>query len=199
MTDAVADSDHSSWIQSVNAIVRGDSLNFRAIRIGPTPLVLQEFGLASTHLVMSSGKIATARREHPEVALSIWHRLPALLGDPLAIFPSARSDGSVIIVLVVRDSDGSPVIVPIQPGLDGAPNVVLSVYGKAAGMAWVEAQLRQSRANGVSVFKKKGSADSVPKPGSAEAIPSSPGPIPADGSTEPKRGILHLRKKSSES
>lgn len=189
----------SSWIRSVNAIVRGDVLNYRAIRVGPTPILLQKYGLASTQLVMSSGKIATARREHPEVGLSIWHQLPNLLGDPIAIFPSTRADGSIIVVLIVEDMGGNPVIVPILPGQNGAPNVILSLYGKDSGFSWITDQIAKHKQEGFVVYEKKGSIDSEPKPGSAEAIPSSPDLIPADGSMKPKRIVLKLRQKSSES
>jgi hypothetical protein len=192
----MTDEQSSSWIRSVNAIVRGDQLNYRAIRVGPTPILLQKFGLASTQLVMSSGKIATARREHPEVGLSIWHQLPNLLYDPLAIFPSTRADGSIIVVLIVEDVDGNPIIVPILPGQNGSPNVILSLYGKDGGFSWIENQIAQHKNYGAAVYEKKGSIDTEPKPGSAEAIPSSPGPIPADGSMKPNRNILSISKKS---
>jgi len=148
---------------------------------------------------MTQGKVARCRREHPEVGRDIWHHLPALLMDPLAAVPSKRRDGSLVVVLVVTDSSGHPVVVPIAPGSDGSPNAVLSVYGKANGIDWLAKQIEYAKADGLPYYVKKDFVATMPQPGSAEAIPSSPGLIPADGTTKPKRNILSLRKNSTKS
>ena len=196
------DRANESWCRNVDAIIRG--ARGRLVRLGVTPAILRRMGLSSTDLMMSAGKIATVRREHPEVTLEIWYSLLVLLSDPFAIFPSKRDDGSIVVAITILDVDGSPVVVPILPGEAGQPNIVLSIYGKfptqhQTGHQWIEKQIANAKREGKPYYLKNGSADSVPKPGSAEAIPSSPGSIPADGSTEPRRGILKLRKKSSES
>ncbi|MFM9852595.1 MAG: hypothetical protein ACKVOJ_07315 [Sphingomonadaceae bacterium] len=150
---------------------------------------------------MSAAKIAKARREHPEVALETWHKLPVLLSDPYAIFPSARKDGTIIVVIAVIDSGGNPIVVPIVPDLAARSNIVLSVYGKSAserldGHQWIASQIAMARRECSLVYEKSGSADSKPKPESADAISWSPDPISVDRSTEPKREILRIRKKS---
>jgi hypothetical protein len=184
-----------SWSRVVDSIVRGDKFVRPTVRLGHTPPLLRRYGLAPVELIMSAAKIAKVRREHPEISLAIWHRLPALLADPLVVIPSTRRDGSLVVVLVVSDTDGSPIIVPIACGRDGGPNAVLSVYGKDSGQVWVQAQIKYAQQDGIAVYEKKGPADSLPQPGSAEAIPWSPDLIPVDRSTEPRREILTLGSK----
>jgi Phage MuF-C-terminal domain len=194
----------SSWTRAVDAVIRGDANHYAGIRLGRTPEILQQCGLGPHDLEMTAGKIAKARKEHPEVALQIWYELPVLLQYPFAIFPSTRDDGTVIVVIAVVDGDGNPVIVPIVPSVSHSRNVVLSVYGKAGnerlnGFQWIENQIAAAKREGKRVFEKGGSADSKPKPESADAISWSPDLISVDRSTEPKRDILSIRKKSTNS
>ncbi len=150
-------------------------------------------------LAMSAAKIARIRREHPEVSLDLLYALPSLICDPLAVFPSIRRDGSIVFVLVMRDNSGDPVIAVVAPDAVAGRNVVLSVYGKNEGYAWIHAQMAYARADGCEVFEGEGFAASVPKPGSAseDTIPSSPDLIPVDGTAKPERVILILREKST--
>ncbi len=194
----------SSWTRAVDAIIRGESKHFRGVLLGRTPAILREFGLGPHDLEMSAAKIAKARKQHPEISLQIWYDLPALLESPHAIFPSTRDDGTVIVVITVLDVDGNPVVVPIVPSGDRPRNVVLSVYGKVGnerlnGHQWINNQIAVARRKGQKVFEKSGSADSKPKPESADAISWSPDLISVDRSTEPKRNILSIRKKSTNS
>jgi hypothetical protein len=112
-----------------------------------------------------------------------------------------RRDGSIVLVLVVHDREGEPVIAIVIPDPVVQRNVVLSVYGKTNGFAWIRTQLRYARSEGLTVFESEGFAASVPKPGSAseDAIPSSSGPIPVDGTAKPVREILRLFTKSTKS
>ncbi len=194
----------SSWTRAVDAIIRGDANHYESVRLGRTPRILRDFGLGAHDLEMTAGKIAKARKEHAEISLQIWHTLPALLQDPYAIFPSTRDDGTVIVVIAVLDLDGNPVIVPIIESKGRPRNVVLSVYGKAGsdrlnGHEWIANQIATAKREGKKVFEKSGSADSEPKPESADAISWSPDLISVDRSTEPKRQILKLREKSTKS
>jgi Phage MuF-C-terminal domain len=194
----------NSWTRAVDAIIRGESHRYRGVRLGQTPNLLKTYGLLPADLMMSAAKIAKARREHPEVSLQTWYQLPDLLGDSFAIFPSARADGSIIVVIAVLDGDGNPVVAPIIPGSNGKENTVLSLYGKSGsdrltGHDWVTNQITLAREEGYPVYEKGGSVDSKPKPESADAISWSPDLISVDRSTEPKRQILKIRQKSSES
>lgn len=194
----------SSWTRAIDAIIRGESKKFRGVLLGRTPKILRDYGLGPHDLEMSAAKIAKARKEHPEISLQIWYELPALLQNPHAIFPSTRNDGTVIIVIMVSDIDGNPIIVPIIPSADRLRNVVLSVYGKIGnkrinGHQWVANQIATAKREGQLVFERGGSADSEPKPESADAISWSPDPISVDRSTEPTRSILKLGEKSTKS
>lgn len=197
---AGVDKAKQSWIRNVDAILRGDAKNLRFVRVSATPALLRDAGLHPADLVMSAGKIAKARRDHPEVSLADWHNLPDLLADPLAIFPSRRDDGSVVIALVVCDRDGNPVIVPIVADKNPNQNVVLSIYGKEpqgdrSGFDWIRNQIDAAAKRGEFVYQKSDFADSMPKPESACAISSSPDLISADGPAKPTRKILSLTMK----
>ncbi len=193
-----------SWTRTVDAILRGEARHVRFARLSATCELLKEAGLLPADLVMSAAKIARARREHPEVALDIWHKLPILLNDPLAIFPSLRDDGSIVVALVVCDRDGNPIIVPIIADQNPKRNVVLSVYGKSSrekisGFDWIAAQIDAAEKRGEYVYRRKDFADSVPKPESAVAISSSPDPISVDGPAKPTRKILTIAQKVKDS
>lgn len=182
----------ANWARIVDAIVRGEGPGRPLVTLGPTSPLLQGLGLAPADLAMATGKIARCRRDHPEVSLAVWHALPRLLTKPIAVVPSMRRDLSLIVVLVVVDADNNPILVPIAPGANGAPNTVLSIYGKNAGYEWVKQQIAYAAADQLPHYVGKGFAAALPQPGSALAIPSSPGPIPADGTAKPKRQILTI-------
>ena len=185
------------WSNVVNRIVRGDQLRRQMVVVGPTPEILCQYGLSAGNLSMTVAKVATCRREHPEVPLQVWHVLPSLLADPLAIFPSKRRNRSLVVLLVVEDRDGNPVIVAIEPDLDSDQNIILSVYGKEAGLAWVVAEIASARQEGLPVYEKNGFAASMPQPPVAKATSSSHGLIPSDGTAKPLRKILTLSEKTT--
>lgn len=188
-----------SWARTVDKILSGEARNLRQVLLGATPPKLVSLGLNQANMVMTAAKIARCRRDHPGVSLDTWHDLPMLLCDPVAVFPSTRRDGTIVVMLVVADADGDPVVAAIQSDNSSGLNVVLSVYGKKHGFDWAARQLAAARSDGLPVFEHKDFAASVPKPGSAEAIPSSPGPIPVDGTAKSRRHILSLRKNSTKS
>ena len=188
----------NGWAAAVARVVRGDLFYRPQIFVGPTPSILKDAGLNSGALAIMVAKIARCRREHPEVPLQVWYDLPALLAKPMAIFPSARADGSLVSLLVAIDRNGNPVIVALAPA-SGDLNVVLSVYGKNDGFVWAAKEMARARANGHCVFESKGFAASLPQPPAAETASSSHGPIPSDGTAKPDRVILRLRKESIKS
>ena len=184
------------WPAIVNRIIRGERLARPRLIVGPTPELLIQFGLHDGALTMVAAKVALCRKRHPEVSLEVWHNLPDLLADPLAIFPSAKRDGTQVVLLVVTDRDGHPVVVAIAPDPERL-NAVLSVYGKENGWEWAAQQIADARADGLPTYEKKGFAASLPQPPATEVASSSSGPIPADGTAKPKREILSVRKKST--
>lgn len=183
----------SGWARIVDRIVQGEKLKRPIVTVGPTPDILKAYGLPGTSLVMTVGKVATCRREHPDVPLAVWHDLPKLMADPLAIFPSQRRDGSVVILLLVSDHNGDPILVAVSPG-DGSANVILSVYGKEAGFPWVIKEIASARADGLPTYEGKDFAATLPQPPVVETTSSSHGLIPSNGTAKPKRDILSIRK-----
>ncbi len=191
----------SGWARFVEEILDGRVYRHPYVRVGPTPTILRKYGLGPNDLAMTPGKIARIAKEHPEITRQIWRDLPRLLQDPAAIVPSAHRDGSIIPVLALNTSLGGLVLVPILPAAEVAFNVILSVYARPDGDSWLTRELYLSGKDRLSSYVRRGFAATLPKPGSAseDTIPSSPGSIPADGTTKPKRLILQLRKKSIES
>ncbi|MBL8652144.1 MAG: hypothetical protein JNL35_17280 [Sphingopyxis sp.] len=139
-----------------------------------------------------------ARKEHPEVPLAVWHDLPNLLEDPLAIFPSRWRDGSMVMLLVFTDRNGDPILVAASPG-DAQPNTILSMYGKEAGLTWVANEIAAAKAEGLPTYERKDFAASLPQPPVVETTSSSHGLIPSNGTAKPERKILSLRKNSTKS
>ncbi|HEY0149208.1 MAG TPA: hypothetical protein VGB70_09385 [Allosphingosinicella sp.] len=189
----------SAWRNALDKILRGDANKLRDVRLGATPNFIVAMGLDQVALVMTAGKIAKARREHPEVPLSTWHTLPALLEQPKAVFPSSKNDGSLIVVIDAEDALGNPIIVPVIADRTARRNVVLTLYGKSAtdrhtGDEWIKSQLEAAKRESKKIYVREGFADSEPKPKADDAL-SSPGLIPVDGPAKPQRSILTLPSK----
>lgn len=188
----------AAWARAVDRIVRGERPG-RYVKVGRVTPLLRRMGLNPADIVMSAGKIANVKRDHPELSLDVLKALPALLERPDAIFGSDHRDGSIVIAVPAQDTDGNPVIVPIIAEPAGS-NVVLSVYGKERGLEWIAARIADARKHGELLFVRPGFADSVPKPDPAstkEATSSSPAPMAAEGPAKPARKILTLRKESN--
>jgi Phage MuF-C-terminal domain len=186
----------AGWAAVVNRIIRGEALNRPTVVVGPTPELLRRFGLPAASLRMTVAKLARCRRDHPEVQLDVWHRLPKLLEAPLAIFPSRRRDGSMVVLLVVSDRNGDPILVAASPG-DGSANVILSVYGKNAGLLWIANEIASAKAENLPTYEKTDFAASLPQPPVAKATSSSHGRIPSDGTAKPFSTIIEKPKKST--
>lgn len=186
-----------AWRRNVDRIILGEA-NVGEIRLSGTPQVLIQMGWQQHSLVMRAGKIARVRREHPQVPLQVWYDLPQLLANPNAIFPSQHDDGSMIVAISAVDTDGHPILVPLIAEKGRSRNVVLTMFGKQGndlrtGLQWIDSQIAFARKENQSVYVRKGFAGAEPKPETAIAVSSSPGPIPADGPAKPERQILSLR------
>jgi hypothetical protein len=181
-----------AWSSAIDRVVRGDARNMRSARLGPTPAVLKALGLSDGDLYMATGKIARVRREHPELPLSVMKALPNLLADPFSAFPSARGDGSIIAVVEAKDVDGNPVIAALTVDSSAKHNVVLTVFGKEAGEAWIRNQIAAAQREGKTVYVRDDPAATVAEaPASEEALSS--GPIPVERPAGSTRKILTLR------
>ena len=96
----------TSWARIVDALFRGERFRRSLVRIEPTPPLLQSLGLTAADLAMVPAKIVRARREHPDVRVETWRDLPNLVGKPRAVVPSARRDGSLLVVRTVNVRQG---------------------------------------------------------------------------------------------
>lgn len=190
----------NAWRRVVDKIIRGERPNRDYLEVAATPAILTQLGFSSRRIVMTPGKLARCKREHPEVTLAEIYRLPELIGNPVAAFPSRRDDGSFVLLLIVQGTQGQPIIAAILPGEGVAPNVILSVYGKEAGLPWVWQQIDAAEKAQRQIWMKRDFAATQPQPGSAfDASPSPSGLIPASGATKPKRDILTMPSKVKDS
>lgn len=191
----------AGWARVVGLILGGQRHRFPYVRIGPTPPILRKYGLGPRDLAITPGKILRVAKEHPEITREIWLSLPKMLQSPVAIVPSSHGDGSIVPVLAFGGGGEGLLLVPVLPARDIAFNLVLSVYARTDGLAWLNRELGIADQQGKSRYLERGFAATLPQPGSASenAIPSSSGSIPVDGTAKPKREILRLRKKSTES
>lgn len=182
--------DKRGWSRAVDAIFRGDKMAAGPVRLGRTPAVLQALGMPSGDMVMQKAKIARARREHPEVPLAVWHDLPDLLSDPRAVVPSRRGDGSVVVAVDAVDRNGDRIIVPvIASEQDGA--VVLSVYGKGNGDAFIAGEVAAATKAGDQFYVRTGLADALVAEAPGDA--ASRAPIAPEVPARPKKAILSRR------
>jgi hypothetical protein len=177
-------------------VIRGERPNRDFLQVAMTCDPLALMGCSHGMVVMTPGKLARCRREHPEVTLAEFYQLPNYLADPLAIFPSYRDDGSLVLLLVSESTAGNPIIAALLPGEHKSPNVLLSVYVKDAGIDWIWQQIALAEKEKQQFWMRKDFAATQPQPGSQEVQPPSPsGPIPAGGAAKPSREILTIRKK----
>ena len=132
MTDD--DGPDTRWRRAVDKIIRGERPTRDYLDVTAATSLLIELGFSCGPIVITPGKLARCRREHPEVALIELYRLPNFLQDPIAVFPSRKDDGTQILLLVIEGINGQPIIAAALPGLGNAPNVILSIYAKSAGL-----------------------------------------------------------------
>lgn len=185
-------SDLARWGHAIDAIIRGDKIGRPMVRLGQTPAVLRELGMPDGEMAMATSKIARARREHPEVALSVWKDLPNLVSNPRAVFPSAKGDGSLIVAVDARDADNAPIIVPVIASHDGT-TVVLSVYGKTDGDAYIAKEIERAKREGSYLYVREGLADALVASEKAPGASPSHAPIASEVPAKLARKVLSRR------
>ncbi|API59642.1 hypothetical protein BSL82_10190 [Tardibacter chloracetimidivorans] len=177
-----------AWVSGIDAALSGKrTIGF--LDMGGTPSVLVDMGLPAAPLVIGRAKIATIRDKH-RVPAEVFHNLPELLADPLAVFPSADPNhaSTLIAQLDARDIEGNPIIAAIMPDTGKGNNVVLSAYGKErhgskTGDDIVARMIAAEERKGNKVYKREAS------PGRYS------GPIPDISPARQKKPILSLRSK----
>ena len=126
------------------------------IDLGPVPKVLTDHGLPAGQLSIGRAKIGAIADKH-DITADTLSRLPALLENPWAIYPSTLPGPErQIVALRARDTKGHPILCVIQP--DGTVSIVNSVYGKTSrgaqtGDQLVEAAIAAAKAKGAKVFE----------------------------------------------
>lgn len=174
------------WSRLVDSILSGDRKS-GLITIGETPAVLTDMGFPNGSLVMSAAKMVRARKEH-DIPADVLYDLPSLIASPLAVFPSAKNDGSFVIATVGKDRDGNPIVVPVVVEQNNKNTVVLSVYGKNNSEKWLQKQIANAQSDGSKIYLGEGFATSM---ASKEARSSAP--IAAEEVAKRDRPILSIR------
>ncbi len=152
--------DAAHWAKRLALLTQGAVPASQHIRLGRVPAVLQAVGFGKGNLVMLAGKIYKVLKEHPEVPRAVFDRLPELISDPLAVFPSGKNDGSYVVVLDAKDTAANLIIAPLQKSGSGSDNqaasVVLSVYGReGADGDWIQRQIEAALMRREKVYLKE--------------------------------------------
>jgi hypothetical protein len=164
--------DAAHWAKRLALLMQGQVPAGQHIRLGRVPAVLQAVGFGKGNLVMLAGKVYKVLRDHPEVPRDVFDRLPELLSDPLAVFPSGKNDGSYVVALDAKDTAANLIIAPIQKSGSGSDNqvasVVLSVYGREdADGDWLQRQIDAALTRREKVYLREfGPATREDEPGS---------------------------------
>ena len=79
-----------------------------------TPTAIKAMGEKATHLEASVSMIAQVAKKHPDVPVSVFENLPALLADPLYVY--GHKDGGLSVVVDATTAKGEPLIVGVRDG-----------------------------------------------------------------------------------
>lgn len=79
-----------------------------------TPTAIKAMGEKAPHLEASVSMIAQVAKKHPDVPVSVFENLPALLADPLYVY--SHKEGGLSVVIDATTAKGEPLIVGVRDG-----------------------------------------------------------------------------------
>ena len=101
-----------------------------------TPAVLRSLGVKESKLELPTRYLMRIRADHPDVPVSVFENLPALISDPLFILP--HREGGITVILDATTEAGSPIAVGVR---DGRVRTVTPLDGEGRVAAMVERAL----------------------------------------------------------
>ena len=126
----------AAWRDSLARYKRGEFASRREknldLRVGPTPAVLRMLGAKNADLVMTPGVLDKVTREAHAISLAELKKLPEALHDPLAVFESATSSNSLVVLTELQEGRDNVVVAVHLTSESGRVGVsrITSLYGK---------------------------------------------------------------------
>lgn len=99
------------WRESLARTPVNDSMAAAKLQ---TPAVLRAMGVKAGNVEASTSMLQQVMRKHPDVPVSVFENLPALLSDPDMVF--GHRDGGLSVVLSARTAKGEPIVVGVRDG-----------------------------------------------------------------------------------
>lgn len=91
------------------------------------PAVLQAMGVSARRLELPTRYLLAIHEKHPDVPQSVFENLPALLADPLFVYP--HKDGGLNVVIDTKTADGDTIVVGVR---DGRIRTITPRHGEGA-------------------------------------------------------------------
>lgn len=99
------------WKASLGKVSR-DRLDYMPTM--DTPTVLREFGIGNGKIGLPTRYLLAIRQKHPDVPLGVFENLPALLSDPVFVYP--HKDGGANVVIDTTTESGEVIVVGVRDG-----------------------------------------------------------------------------------
>lgn len=91
------------------------------------PAVLQAMDVSARRLELPTRYLLAIHEKHPDVPQSVFENLPALLADPLFVYP--HKDGGLNVVIDTKTADGDTIVVGVR---DGRIRTITPRHGEGA-------------------------------------------------------------------
>lgn len=124
-----SDESRAELADRIDAVLRGE-MGGEPIYLGNTPAVLQRLGMKALPMGMTESNADKSVFDHGILAREM-KSIADMIADPVAVFDSASTPGTFVVVTDLVKSDGRPVIVAIHPNREirrVASNEVKSMY-----------------------------------------------------------------------
>ncbi len=117
----------------------------KPVEVCSTPKIMEQLGYKQLPITVTAKILAKAwikgKRHYPELKDSGKHRLtttqlrqlPYKIAEPIMVLESAKGDGSIVLMLDMKDKDGDTVAVVISPDKINAHhkvNAIATIHGK---------------------------------------------------------------------
>ncbi len=150
------------------------------IKLGPTPPILQKYGMVDGDLLMPQGVVPKVdypagyrqalakgtdisenqikKIQGHDLGFEVIRQLPVRMKNPVAILKSDTQKDSLVVLTDMMDKFGQPIIVPIKVAKDGTTeigNILPSMYGRKGFESFMEEQKKKGNILYMDADKKR--------------------------------------------
>ncbi len=126
--------DVASWSETVDQFLDRSLPRTKPLFVMTTPLALHLAGAEVLPVSMRYGVLEKVLRVKHKIPAETLKQLPGALADPIMIFDSATTPGSLVVMVELTDPDGATLVVPLRlnkkRGRYEIYNEISSVYGR---------------------------------------------------------------------